>query len=141
MNPDGKVSLLVVDDDPHMRDLVEAAAVRAGCFEPIAVCADGEAALNHVRSRPRDRLPELVVSDLSMPRMTGIELIRALKADALTRSIPIAIITSSDVPNDRQDALAAGACIFEPKPHGLESLTKLLSAIRNNCCESVASGR
>lgn len=119
-----------------MRYIIEAAAKRAGCFTRIASVGDGEAALRAIRGAAPAEYPDLIVSDLSMPRMTGLELIRALKADEATRSIPIAIITSSDEPHDRDDALAAGACRFEPKPHGLEALANLLAQIRTSCRES-----
>lgn len=139
MTREGKVSLLIAEDDPHIRYLIQAAAERAGCFSPITVVADGEAALQAIRAASPADYPDLVVSDLSMPRMTGTQLIRALKSDPRTKSIPVAIITSSNVPNDREDALAAGACIFEPKPHGLEPLTNLLATIRHNCCEAAVA--
>lgn len=139
MTPEGKVSLLIAEDDPHIRYLFEAAAERSGCFGPIVVVEDGAAALEAVLHAAPGGRPDFIISDLSMPRMTGAALIRALKNDERTRSIPIAIITSSDLPNDRSEALAAGACAFEPKPTGLESLTRLLTTLRNSCCETVVS--
>lgn len=139
MTMEGKISLLIAEDDPQTRFLVETAAERAGVFDPIVTVADGEAALLAVRREAPNRTPGLIVSDLSMPRMTGLELIRALKSDPVTRFIPIAIITSSDLPYDRDDALAAGACAFEPKPYGLEALTQLLLSLRRTCCETTAA--
>ena len=142
MPREGKISLLIAEDDPHIRYFMEIAATRTGHFESITLCADGEAALRAIRQAGAGGFPDLVLSDLSMPRMTGIELIRALKRDPVTRGIPVAIITSSDVPNDREDALAAGACIFEHKPAGLEALTALIDRIGHTCREaSLASGR
>lgn len=135
MTREGLISLLIAEDDPRIRYLLEVAAERAGGFESIVSVGDGEAALEVVH----EKHPDLIVSDLSMPRMTGIELIRAVKADPATRSIPIAIVTSSDLPHDRDDALAAGACMFEPKPYGLEALTKLLAQIRDTCREALVA--
>ena len=138
MTSGGKISLLIAEDDPHIRYLIEAAAERSGFFGPISSQPDGLAALLAVR-RVGAALPDMIVSDLSMPRMTGTELIRALKEDPELRSIPIAIITSSDLPHDREEALAAGAAAFEPKPNGLEALTQLLTTLRHSCCESSAT--
>lgn len=134
MTPDGKVSLLIAEDDPHIRYLLEVAATRTGCFSSIQAVPDGEAAMLAVRNAAPADHPELIVTDLSMPRMTGLDLIRALKSDESTRHIPIAVITSSDVPNDRDDVLAAGATAFARKPQGLEPLTQLLGELRNTCC-------
>lgn len=139
MTREGKVSLLIAEDDPQIRYLVQTAAERSGCFHSIAAAPDGEVAWHTVRNVARGEQPDLIISDLMMPRMTGIDLIRALKRDPLTRHIPVAIITSSDVPNDREDALAAGACAFEPKPQGLERLTRLITSLRHSCCEAAVA--
>src|SRR5688572_29821880 len=122
----GKISLLIADDDVHIRALIEAAADRSGGFGRIESAVDGESALNLLRTKQREDLPDLIISDLSMPRMDGLELIRELKRDPEMRRIPIAIITSSNVPNDRQHALDAGACAFMEKPQCLDALTRLL---------------
>ncbi len=110
----GKVALLIVEDDPNIRFLLEAAAHRCGSFEPITSAADGQAALEQLQSADSSALPALIVTDLSMPRLTGLELVRAVKSDERTRNIPIAIITSSDAPQHRDLVLAAGACSFVP---------------------------
>ncbi len=138
MSERGKLTLLIADDDPEIRYLMEAAAGRCGNFGRIDVAEDGESALNLLRKRDRADYPDLIVSDLSMPRMDGLELIRELKRDPNTRRIPIAIITSSNIPNDRQDALEAGACAFIEKPQGLDALTRILDSLRD-CCVSDAN--
>lgn len=130
-----KLPLLIVEDDAHIRYLMEVAAQRAGLFEPITVAADGQAALDLLRAADVAHLPGLIVSDLSMPRLTGLELLRVLKNDATLHSIPVAIITSSDAPNDRALALAAGACSFIAKPYGVDALTRAFVAMRDTCME------
>jgi CheY-like chemotaxis protein len=131
MSTDAKISLLIAEDDQNLRYLMEAAAGHAGGFNPIRTAADGQAALDIVRGGAA--LPDLIVTDLSMPRMTGIELIRALKKDPATRAIPVAVVTSSDIVNDREDALAAGAQSFWAKPHGFDALVAMLAEIRDSC--------
>lgn len=138
MSPEGKISLLIAEDNPHIRHLLGAAAARSGCFDPITAVEDGEAALQAVRNALPGGAPDFIISDLSMPRLTGVELVRALKADERTRSIPIAIMTSSDLPHDREDAFRAGVCAFEPKPQGFDALVRLLIALRASCCDTAA---
>src|SRR5688572_28538104 len=121
-----KVRLLIVDDDANVRILLEAAARRSGLFDPIVVAGDGQTAFEILSVSETTDLPTLIVSDLSMPRMTGLELLRAVKADERLRHINVAIITSSNIPNDRELAMAAGACPFVHKPQGLESLVRAL---------------
>jgi CheY-like chemotaxis protein len=130
---DEKVSFMIVEDDANIRYLLEAAADRLGLFSTITTAPNGHAALDTLHQLEPSALPACIATDLSMPRMNGIELIRALKADATLRHIPIAVITSSDVPNDRADAFAAGACAFLPKPQGLEALKTALMSIYDSC--------
>lgn len=125
-----RVSVLIVEDDANIRYLLETAAARAGGFEVVATLPDGQAALGWIKERAAHGLPDLVLTDLSMPRLTGLELLRALKADERFRHVPVAIITSSNVPNDRAESFAAGACDFIEKPHGLEALTKVFLGLR-----------
>ena len=135
----GKVSLLIVEDDANIRFLMDVAAQRSGVFEPIAVYEDGLAALHALQAMPNADLPAIIVSDLSMPNMTGLELVRAIKSDPRLHRIPVAIITSSDVPNDRELAFAAGVCAFLAKPYGVEALMRALISIRESCLESAAA--
>ena len=138
MTTERTLSLVIAEDDQNLRYLLEAAAARAGGFGPIVSTPDGQAALDVIRgSGPR--YPEFIVTDLSMPRMTGLDLIRALKRDPDTRRIPVAVVTSSDIPNDREDALAAGACAFLPKAHGFDALTKMFTELRAMCTETMAA--
>lgn len=134
----GKLALMIVEDDTNIRILLESAATRSGLFEPITTACDGQIAWETLQAAETSNLPALIVTDLSMPRMTGLELVHAVKNDERMRNIPIAIITSSDVSNDRELALAAGVCAFVAKPFGLEALTQSLIAIREACGEIAA---
>lgn len=133
MADQGKHSLLIAEDDPNIRYLIEVAADRVGGFRRIESAADGQAALELLRHREPCDYPDLLLSDLSMPRMDGLHLIRELKRDPNMRQIPIAIITSSNIPNDRRDAIAAGACAFIEKPHGIEALIDVIAALQKSC--------
>jgi CheY-like chemotaxis protein len=133
-----KVSLMIVEDDANVRYLMSVAAQRSGLFEPITVAEDGQAALDALRAGGVARLPALIVSDLVMPRLTGLELLRELKADVALHAIPVAIITSSDAPDDRELALAAGACSFVQKPYGVEAMTRAFIALRQTCGTAAA---
>ena len=106
-----KPHLLLVDDDPDTLSLLEIAAVRSGMFASVSLAADGQDALTLLDAAGRQR-PDLVVSDLRMPRMNGVELVRALKKNPRTSHLPIAILSSSEMPEDRTAAEEAGAVGF-----------------------------
>lgn len=79
--------ILVVDDDPDLRALVQRYLSKAG-YEVVAA---ENAAQAH--ERLRERLPDLIVSDISMPGMTGDELIFALKVDPVFKKVPVIYLT------------------------------------------------
>lgn len=133
-----KLPLLIVEDDANLRYLMQAAAERTDLFGPIHTCEDGLAALEFLQTRTVDEKPGLVASDLSMPRMTGLELLRAIKGDPALRTIPVAIITSSDLPNDREEAYAAGASAFIAKPFGLEALARVFAHLHETSTPAAA---
>ncbi|MEY4938870.1 MAG: hypothetical protein RIQ93_605 [Verrucomicrobiota bacterium] len=124
-----QISLLIVDDEASLRFLIAAAAERSGLFRPIATAVDGRAAYDWLVKCEAAEAPDLVVTDLSMPHMSGLELVRAMKNDLAMRDIPVAMMTSSDVPNDREDALAAGVCAFVTKPSRFDELVRALASI------------
>ena len=136
LNPD-KVSLMIVEDDANIRYLLEAAALRAEAYEPIATAPNGRLAFEALSGWESHDLPEFIVTDLTMPEMNGLELVRALKNDPRLRTIPVAVITSSDLPNDREDALRAGVCAFVTKPYGLDAMTKALLSLRETYLDAV----
>jgi CheY-like chemotaxis protein len=139
------VTLLIVEDDPHLRELLHAAGERSGRFASIALASDGQAAWDQIQAglvRHPPQLPDFILSDLSMPRRDGIQLIRDLKGHPATRHIPIAVMTSSDRPNDRENATAAGCCAFFNKPVRLEEFTTLIGSVPDICGDcAVVSGR
>lgn len=136
VHPSAHPILLIVEDDERLRYLMEAAAARSGQYATIRGVGDGRAALDHIWSQVRshpDGVPDYVLSDLSMPRLDGIELVRELKRRDETRRIPIAIMTSSNLPNDREDAMLAGCCAFFHKPQGFEDMIEIVGSLPRIC--------
>jgi two-component system, response regulator len=110
--------LLVEDDDDHVFLIRRALADVEGVDVAIEVAGDGEQAIERLaRSRfEQGGRPQLVLLDLKMPRMDGLEVLRQLRADEATRGLPVVVLTSSERPEDRQDAVALGASWFVCKP-------------------------
>jgi two-component system chemotaxis sensor kinase CheA len=95
--------VLVVDDSVMTRTLERSILESAG-YE-VVVATDGQQALELLRSNP----VELVVSDVEMPRMTGLELTAAVRQDEQLRHLPIVLVTSLDSPEHVERGAAAGA--------------------------------
>ena len=102
--------ILTVDDSASMRDLVSLTLTEAG-FE-VTQAKDGDEALTIARN---DRF-DLVLADLNMPKMNGIDLIRALRAEAQYRTTPILMLTTESDLAKRREGKAAGATGWIVKP-------------------------
>ncbi len=103
--------LLVVDDQP------ENALVLQRLFEAdhrVTVAHSGEQALAHCRDAAE--LPDLILLDVVMPDMDGLQVCRSLKADARTAGIPVLFVTAQSTPQEESAALAAGGVDFISKP-------------------------
>jgi CheY-like chemotaxis protein len=102
-------TLLIIDDDPASRYVVR------GLVAPLGVvfheAPDGAAGLQHVRERP----PSAVVLDLVMPGLTGAEVLRQLRADGATASLPVVIATSKVLEAEEADELAALGAVVVAK--------------------------
>jgi two-component system, chemotaxis family, chemotaxis protein CheY len=102
--------ILAVDDSPSMRDMVRIALTSAG-FE-VTQATDGEEALQLAREHAFD----LILSDVNMPRMDGIELIRALRAENSYRHTPILMLTTDGSADRKREGKEAGATGWIVKP-------------------------
>ena len=110
--------LLVEDDPDHVFLVRRALADLAGIEITVEVAGDGEQAVERLaRSRfgPGER-PQLVLLDLKMPRMDGLEVLRRIRADEAAAGLPVVVLTSSERQEDREAAVAAGATWFVCKP-------------------------
>ena len=115
--------ILAVDDSPSMRDMVRIALSAAG-FE-VSQAADGEEALALARTRAFD----LVLSDVNMPRMNGIELIRALRAESAYKHTPILMLTTESTPERKREGKDAGATGWIVKPFDPASLVATMQRV------------
>lgn len=102
--------VLIVDDEPSIRQLIATLLTLEG-FE-VATAPDGRAALGQVQANP----PDLVISDVRMPFMTGYELLVALRANPALTKIPFILLTSStdDDPATEKIVAMADACLTKP---------------------------
>lgn len=137
-----KPRVLFVEDDRDMRMLLRLAAERAGVFSEVALAIDGVAALEMLAAATdsglADALPDLIVTDLKMPRVNGVEFARSVKAQPQWRHIPVAMLTSSDLPEDRSAAEAAGCAAYFVKPANVTELVRIVKGMPDVCA---AAGR
>ncbi len=115
-------TILIVEDNPQDEMLMLRALRKANVANRIDVVRDGQQALDYLfgegefASRDPMELPAVVALDISLPRLSGLEVLERLRADPRTRLLPVVILTSSDEERDRLKSYQSGANSFVRKP-------------------------
>jgi CheY-like chemotaxis protein len=118
----GKARVLLVEDNPDHIEIITSAIKGSGLVDEIYIAQDGEEALDFIFHEGKYRLyenaprPSLVILDVKLPKENGISVLRKLKANAESRTIPVVIFTTSASPVDIQSAIAEGANSYVIKP-------------------------
>jgi DNA-binding response OmpR family regulator/cellulose synthase/poly-beta-1,6-N-acetylglucosamine synthase-like glycosyltransferase len=118
----GKTYLLLVEDDADIRAMLNFAFKRSG-YEVI-LAHNGREALTSLR----EALPDLIISDIMMPDMDGLELLMLLRADPLTRALPFILLTARESDADLVKGLGLGADDYIRKPFILKELLARVQA-------------
>jgi DNA-binding response OmpR family regulator len=113
--------ILIAEDEPDAARLLEFHLRRKGYRT--AVAADGLAALNETF----DRKPALLLLDLMMPKLHGLQVCRMLKTSPLTRHIPVLMVTALGAPEDKLKGFGQGADDYVTKPY---EMTELLARVQ-----------
>lgn len=115
--------ILLVEDNEMNRDMLSRRLIRKGYDVSIAV--DGRQAV----ALTIEKMPDLVLMDLSLPEIDGWEATRRIKANPATRAIPVIALTAHAMVGDREKALEAGCDDFDTKPIDLQRLLEKVDAL------------
>jgi DNA-binding response OmpR family regulator len=115
--------VLVADDDRDILSLVTFRLERSGYR--VLQASDGAEALELAR----EQAPDLAVLDLMMPRLTGLEVTRALRGDERTRDLPVILLTARVQEDDVRAGLDAGATAYVAKPFSPQELRDRVDAL------------
>jgi two-component system, chemotaxis family, response regulator Rcp1 len=121
------VQILLAEDNPADVYLIEEALREHQVTYQITVAEDGETAMSMVTSGQVQ--PDIVLLDLNMPKRSGGEVLDRIRRE-VKRNIPVIILTSSDSPSDREEALRLGATCYIRKPTGLDEFLEIGATIR-----------
>jgi len=119
--------IYIVDDSPTDIELTTIALEATGREIVVRSATDGKSALAMLRSGLG--VPALILLDLKMPGMSGIEMLREIRADDRLRGLPVVVVTSSALESDKTEAIAAGASDYIQKPLALDQFSKDLDSI------------
>jgi two-component system chemotaxis response regulator CheY len=118
------VEIMVVDDQRAMRTLVRDSLSQIGCAS-VTECGDGHAALQSLRVRP----VHLIISDLNMPVMDGLSLLRAVRGEPQLANIAFIMLTSSGDVEQVKQAIALGVNNYLVKPFTLGMLRRKIESV------------
>ncbi len=122
------IDILLVEDNPHDAELTIRALKKRNLTNQLHLAEDGAEALDFLFcqgnyfGRRIDHPPKVILLDLKLPKVHGLEVLRILKADDRTRSIPVVVVTSSREDPDIQTAYALGANSYIVKPVDFDSI-------------------
>jgi hypothetical protein len=120
--------ILLVEDNPQDEKLTLRALARVNLANRVQVARDGQEALD-ILLDPARELPAAVLLDLGLPKINGLEVLARLRAEARTRLLPVAVLTSSDEERDRLRSYQNGANSFILKPVDFTEFMEAVSRI------------
>ena len=119
--------ILIVDDSPSDIELTKIALEATGREISVHSATDGKSALAMLRKG--SWLPYLVLLDLKMQGMGGLEVLREMRVDHHLKDLPVVVVTSSSLESDRADVISAGANGYIQKHLSLERFSKDLESV------------
>jgi CheY-like chemotaxis protein len=128
--------ILVVEDNDDDLVLLRRALKAAAITAPIAVVGDGRTALDYLSGsgdygdRQKHPLPRVVLLDLKLPRMSGLDVLKWLRAEPGLRRLPVVVLTSSDEDRDVRAAYDLGANSYVVKPASVSDLETVAATLR-----------
>ena len=128
--------ILLVEDNPDDELLTMRALKKNGVLNEVVVARDGVEALDYLfasgthSGRDTGVMPQLILLDLKLPRVDGLEVLKRLRSDERTRLLPVVILTSSREQQDMLDGYGLGANSYVRKPVNFEQFVKAVEQLK-----------
>jgi CheY-like chemotaxis protein len=126
------IRVLLIEDNPGDADLTKETLEENRLHVEIAIAVDGPQARvrRHRRAAcDREPLPDLILLDLNLPKMSGRDVLADIKQDPALRNIPVVVLTSSDAEQDIVKSYELGANCYVTKPVGLEAFQSIVRTL------------
>ena len=135
MNPENIVEILIVEDNEQDLALAQRALRKANVTNRIHVARDGEEALEFLfcegqfGERKMEDGPKVILLDLKLPKIDGLEVLQRIKSDPRTKSIPVVVLTSSKEQNDVVETYNLGVNSYIVKPVNFEQFSETVQKL------------
>ena len=133
MNSVNESELLLVEDNPHDAELALRALQKRNLANKVFHVKDGQEALDFLfggglyANRDTSQHPKVVLLDLKLPKVDGLQVLRAIKADQRTKNIPVVVLTSSNQQPDIVESYQLGVNSYVVKPLGFENFSEAVA--------------
>jgi len=130
-----KVEILLVEDNPTDVELTLRTLKEHNLTNKVQIATDGEEALDYIfatgsyKDREINKKPKVVLLDLKLPKVDGLEVLRRIKSDERTKDIPVVILTSSQEEKDRIESYRLGVNSYIVKPVDFQQFTEAVRDI------------
>lgn len=127
------VDILLVEDNASDAELIQISLEEQQLFPSVSIVRDGEKALDYIFARKEfsdrqgEENPKLILLDLKLPKINGIEVLNSIKSSPETKSIPVVILTSSAHSKDIEECYRLGANSYIVKPIGFDEFSKIIT--------------
>lgn len=127
--------ILLVEDNPDDVKLTQRALRQSNILNELVVARDGVEALDYLfgtgqyAERDTRLLPQVILLELKMPRMDGLELLQRIRADEKTRLLPVVVLTTSTEERDRMESYKLGANSYIRKPMDFQQFTEAVQQL------------
>ncbi|HMB91927.1 MAG TPA: response regulator [Rhodothermales bacterium] len=131
-NPRQKRTILLIEDNTDDIYFIENALQKSDRKHELHTVKDGVEALKYLRREPpyeKSRRPSLILLDLKMPKMSGLEVLKHIKEDENLRPIPVVVLTTSDADGDAAASYDLQATAFITKPKDLDAFAGVIERI------------
>jgi two-component system, response regulator len=129
-----EVEILLVEDNPNDAELALRALKKNNLANNVIRVCDGEEALDFIfargpfKSRIKLNIPRLILLDLKLPKLNGLEVLKIIKADPVTKLIPVVVLTSSNEESDMIESYRLGVNSYIVKPVNFD---KFIESVKN----------
>lgn len=128
------IDILLVEDNPDDIFLTELAIKESDIKGSFTLANNGKAALEILNDTVStgEKLPDLILLDINLPKVNGLEVLKEIKSNKSTSSIPTIIFTSSDAMSDMRSSYENGAELYIRKPNNIQEYKKIMKYIVEN---------
>lgn len=120
-------TLLIIEDNPDDVELTMLALEQANMEENIVIATDGAEAIDYLFSDTTSHpLPDLILLDLQLPKVSGLEVLQRIRSDAKTKMLPIVILTTSNEEVDRLQGYSLGCNSYIRKPVNYDEFVNVI---------------